>query len=495
MFRILVLVTLISFYKITAAQENVMKLTLPNVIEIASRKSIDAFKQQNMYLASYWSFKYYKASKLPLLAVGANPFSFSNSIRQDYVPQDQTWQYSEQKNITSNASLKLSQNIGLTGGNLTMSSDLGMAKNFIGTQLTTFSANAVSIGYTQKVNGYNSMRWSSKLEPLKFEMAKQSFIQAKEDIAVKAATKFFGMIDAQIEINISKTNLANSDTLYQIGKGRYQVGTVTQDELLNFELNLLNSRLALIRANQGLVRARSDLNSFLGFEKNVVIECIMPASISSAIQINIDDAIQKSMKNNPNILSQNERVLEQDNNVSLTRANNGLSANISVSAGLNQTGLTVSDAYQNPNRFQNIGVLGLSVPILDWGRRKGQILMAKSNREVVVNSVKQERIDFEQSVIMNVMEFNLQADQVTNSARADTIAQRGFEVTMRRFKIGKLDITKLNLSRNDVENAKRAYIGSLRKYWTSYYQIRQLTLFDFEKGIDLTADFDKILNQ
>jgi len=283
--------------------------------------------------------------------------------------------------------------------------------------------------------------------------------------------------------------------LYQIGKGRYQVGTVTQDELLNFELNLMNSRLALIRANQGLIRARSDLNSFLGFDKNVVIECIMPTSISSAIQINIDDAIQKSMKNNPNILSQNERVLEQDNNVSLTKANNGLSANVSVSAGLNQTGLTVSNAYQNPNRFQNIGVVGLSVPILDWGRRKGQILMAKSNREVVVNSVKQERVDFEQSVIMNVMEFNLQADQVMNSARADTIAQRGFEVTMRRFKIGKLDITKLNLSRNDVENARRAYIGSLRKYWTSYYQIRQLTLFDFEKGTDLTADFDKILNQ
>jgi len=202
MFRILVIFTLISFYKITSAQENVMKLTLPDVIEIASRKSIDAFKQQNMYLASYWSFKYYKADKLPLLSVGANPFSFSNSIRQDYVPQDQTWQYSEQKNITSNASLKLSQNIRLTGGNLTMSSDLGMAKNFIGTQLTTFSANAVSIGYTQKVNGYNSMKWSSKLEPLKFEMAKQSFIQSKEDIAVKAATKFFGMIDAQIEINI-----------------------------------------------------------------------------------------------------------------------------------------------------------------------------------------------------------------------------------------------------------------------------------------------------
>jgi outer membrane protein TolC len=81
---------------------------------------------------------------------------------------------------------------------------------------------------------------------------------------------------------------------------------------------------------------------------------------------------------------------------------------------------------------------------------------------------------------------------VLNSARADTIARQGFEVTMQRFKIGKLDITKINLARNDVENAKRAYISSLRKYWTNYFTIRQLTLFDFDKKSDLTVDFDKI---
>ena len=93
---------------------------------------------------------------------------------------------------------------------------------------------------------------------------------------------------------------------------------------------------------------------------------------------------------------------------------------------------------------------------------------------------------------MNVMEFNLQSDQVMNSARADTIAKKGFEVTMQRFKIGKLDIQKLNLARNDVENARRAFISSLRKYWTNYFTIRQLTLFDFEKKNDLTIDFEKI---
>jgi outer membrane protein TolC len=493
--HILILVTVIFFSFTALAQEQTKKLTLTDIIDQATKQSIDAFKQQNMYLASYYAFKYYRADKLPFLSVGANPFSYNNSIRQDYVPQNQTWQYSEQKNITSSTSLKLNQNIALTGGNLSLSSDLGMARNFFGSKLTTFSANTIGIGYTQRVNGYNSMRWKSKIEPLRFDMAKKGFIQSKEDISIKATSKFFTLVDAQIEIKIAKTNLANSDTLYQIGKGRYQVGTVTQDELLNFELNLMNAKLALIKANQGLVRARSDLNSFLGFDKKTVVECVIPTTISKNLQIGTDEAIQKSMSNNPNIISQNERLLEEDNNVSLVKAKNGLSADISVSAGLNQTGLAVSNAYQNPNKFQNIAIVGLSVPIIDWGKRRGQILMAKSNREVVVNSIKQERIDFEQSVVMNVMEFNLQANQVLNSARADTIAQLGFDVTMRRFKIGKLDVTKLNLARNDLENARRAYISSLRKYWISYYLIRELTLHDFERGVDLSADFDKIINQ
>jgi len=177
--RIFVLITFMAFCKVTLGQENVMKLTLPEVIDLASRQSIDAFKQQNMYLASYWAFKYYKADKLPFLSVGANPFSYSNSNRQDYDYVNKQYIYSAQQNFTSSGSLKLNQNVGLTGGNVTVSSDLGMSKSFIGDKLTTFSANQISFGYNQKVNGYNSMRWKAKIEPLKFEMAKKRFYTIK----------------------------------------------------------------------------------------------------------------------------------------------------------------------------------------------------------------------------------------------------------------------------------------------------------------------------
>ena len=495
MIRIFIFILLIAICKTSLAEGQIINMTLNEAIDLASRQSLDAFKQENMYLSSYWEFMYYRSNKLPQLAIGANPFQYNNSIRADYVPQDQSWQYTQQQAISSNASLKMTQNVGLTGGSLSASTDLGMVKNFIGDMSTTYSSNMVSLGYTQRLNGYNSLHWKSKIEPLKFETAKKKFIQSKEDIAIKTTTKFFSLVDAQIEINIATTNLANADTLYQIGKGRYQVGTLTQDELLNFELNLMNAKIALTRANQGLLRARSDMNVFLGLEKSTVIECVLPKSISSALQINVDAAIQKSLENNPDIMALQRQILEQDSNVKLVKAQNGLSVDINAMAGLNQKSNELSTVYQNPNRFQNLGLVGLSVPIIDWGKRKGQILMAKSNREVVVNTAKQQRIDFQQSVMMNVLEFNLQSEMVNNSAKADTIAQMGFDVTMRRFKIGKLDVTKLNMARTDLENAKRAYINSLQKYWNSYYLIRELSLYDFESNTDLVADFDKILNQ
>ena len=492
MIRYLILLTLSVLSFSLTAQEKVVRLTLEDVIGIASRQSIDAFRQKNMYLSSYWAFKYYKADKRPFLGIDANPFSYSNSIRQDYVPDSQTWTYGQQKNFTSDASLKMSQNVGLTGGRFSVSSDLGMSKNFIGDKSTFYSANQLSVGYSQTVNGFNGLRWKAKIEPLKFERAKKDLIQSMEDIGVKATGKFFQMIDAQIEVNIAVTNLANADTLYQLGKGRYQVGTVTQDELLNMELTQMNAKLAVTKANQGIVRARSDLNSFLALEKGTIVECILPSTISSQLQIDVDEAIQMAMKNNPDVLSQEQRLLEADRNVAQTKAENGLSVNINASAGLNQKSQVLSEAYQNPNQFQNLAIASLSIPILDWGKRKGAVLMSKSDREVVRNSINQERIDFQQSVLMNVMEFNLQSEQVMNSARADTIAKMGYNVTMRRFKIGKLDVTKLNLARNDVETARRAFISSLRKYWTNYFTIRQLTLFDFEKRNDLVIDFDKI---
>jgi len=473
------------------AQEKKL-LTIDNVIEIASKQSLDAFRNENMYLASYWEFRYFKADRLPTLSIQATALDYNRSMQKVYNYDQNRDEYKSREDLSSEVALLLSQNVGLTGGQIFARSELNLTEKLGSDRISSFSSTPFSVGYSQTLNGYNSLKWTAKIEPLKFEQAKKQFIQQQEQLAIKANRLFFDLVDAQIEVSIAKTNMANADTLYRIGKGRFKVGTVTQDELLNLELGFMNAQLSLTRSNLGLERARAELNSFLGYDKDTKIECIVPTDLPN-LEIDPSRAVETAFQNNPDILDQQQRLLEEDRKVKQAKSENGVSGDLYALYGLNQNAESLDMVYQNPLDRQRFRI-GMNIPVLDWGRRKGRLAMAKSNREVVRISVNQEKVDFEQNVIMNVMEFNIQRNQVLSRAKADTVAQMGYDVTQQRFLIGKVDVTKLNLARNDQETARRAYINALRSYWNYFYTIRQLTLFDFEKEVTLSEDFDRIVN-
>ena len=489
------LLTLSALYFLFLCSSNAQEkqlLSLENVIDIASQQSLDAFRNENMYLASYWEFRYYKADRLPNLSLEATPLDYNRSMQKVYNYDENRDEYKSREYLDSEVALLLNQNVGLTGGRIFARSELNLSQKLGDDKVSSFSSTPFSIGYYQPLSGYNRLKWRAKIEPLKFEKAKKEFIQSQEELAIKATRLFFDLVDAQIEVKIAETNFSNADTLFTIGKGRFQVGTVTQDELLNLELNYMNSQLALTRANLSLERAGAELNSFLGFDKETKIECLIPTNLPD-LQIEAGQAVTMALSNNPEIMNQKQRLIQEDQKVNQAKSENGVSGDLYALYGLNQNSTEFGEVYKDPLDRQLLRI-GVNIPILDWGRRKGQLAMAKSNREVVRISINQEKIDFEQDVIMNVMEFNLQANQVQNTAKADTIAELGYEVTQQRFLIGKLDVTKLNLARNDREQARRAYINSLRTYWNYYFNIRRLTLYDFENGKTLSENFDKIVN-
>ena len=473
------------------AQNDKMNLTLNEVIQIASKSSLDAFRYKNMYLASYWEYRYYKADKLPSLSMNTTPLDLNHYRKREYNFQTNEDQYVLRDYINSDLAVQLNQKIGITGGSLFFSSELGMVKNLGGDQVTSYQATPVSIGYSQSLNGFNSIKWESRVEPIKFEKAKKSFIQDQETLAMRSTSMFFDLVEAQIQLKIAQNNMANADTLYKIGKGRFQVGTVTQDELLNLELNQLNAKQALSKANLEVLRSQSGLNSYLMMDKKTQVDCTVPSKIPD-LQINADDALDLALKNNPDILDQEQQMIEQNREVARAKSESGLNTTLFAVYGLNQSTQDFNTVYDQPDQSQRVQV-GLNIPLVDWGRRKGRLMMAESNREVVNARVSQARIDFEQNIFQSVMEFNLQAEQVKNAAKADTVAQKGYEVTFQRFLIGKVDVIKLNIARNDLESARNAYIRAVRTYWNYYYRLRMLTLFDFVKNTNLTAEYDKII--
>jgi outer membrane protein TolC len=91
------------------------------------------------------------------------------------------------------------------------------------------------------------------------------------------------------------------------------------------------------------------------------------------------------------------------------------------------------------------------------------------------------------------MKFNLQDDQVDIKEQAENTAQKRYDITKKRFLVGKVDVLDLNVASKEKDVAKRNYISALRSFWTDYYQIRKTTLYDFIEQHPIKTEYEKLI--
>jgi len=471
------------------SQNEIRSFTLDEVIRIALDQSPRAIQSKHRFRSSYWQFKTYTAKRLPSLSFSAVAPSLNRQMLAVTQP-DGTEEFRYQDQVTAYGNLSLSQNIPITGGTISINSFLQRNQNLADTtgMPAFYLSNPLTVELTQPLFAYNSLKWEKKIEPLKYEEAKKNYILELERISNTAVNYFFDLALAQINLEITQANYSNNDTLFQIARGRYNIGTIAQNELLQMELSFLNSDASLNQARLDYQVAQFRLRSFLGFNEKIDFKIFIPDTIPQ-FDVEFSTAIDKARQNNPEIIQFHRQLIEADQVVA---QENWFNADLFASYGLTQSGNEIGNVYTELLDKQLLR-FGVVVPILDWGLRKGRHKMAESNREFVQVSVDQALIDFEQNVFLKVAQFNMQSGQVDLAAKADTIATLRYSVTKQRFLIGKIDILDLNIASTEKDMAKRGYISSLRTYWNYFYTIRQLTLYDFDKNIQLSANYNDLL--
>jgi outer membrane protein TolC len=185
--------------------------------------------------------------------------------------------------------------------------------------------------------------------------------------------------------------------------------------------------------------------------------------------------------------------MEADYAVASARANRQ-SINLYAQLGYTGTGDNLNRAYRDLLSNEVVQV-GITVPLLDWGKRKGQRRMAESNREIVQGQLRQQSQDFRQNIFILTEQFNNQAEQLRIACEADTIARRRYHTNVETFKIGSISTLELSSAQTAKDEARQNRIAQLHNYWYYYYQLRSIALWDFERGCDLSADIEKLVRQ
>lgn len=468
--------------------QQVWKLDLKKTIALANDSSLSAFRYQNMYLSGYWEYRTYKAARLPSLTLNMTPAQYNRNITRRYDSQQDIDVYREQQMFSAGAGLSLVQNFDLLGGTFYMNTQMDYMRNFGDSKSTQFSAIPFRIGYQQNLLGFNAFRWDRKIEPLKFEKVKKQYLYHAESVSEEAVGYFFSLAMAQADYKLALDNVATTDTLYAIGEQRKKIASISQADLLTLKLDRVNARNALQNAQIARKRAMSALATFLNMDRNTYIEIDLPAR-PQAISISVDRATALARENNPVYLEQKQNVWEAEREVDRTRKESRFNASFNASVGFNQVADNIGDAYRKLLQ-QDLVSFTVSVPLVDWGVRKGKYNMAKNNLNVVKIAARQEEISLEEDVMMTVSDFNVQQDMIASAEEALDLAELAYEQTRKRFIIGKADINSLTLALNRQQEAQKNYIQAMQNYWLNYYKIRKLTLHDFESGLSLSDRFD-----
>ncbi len=459
-------------------QAQSVNLTLKRTIEIANDSSLQAFRVKNLYLSSYWSYRSYKAARLPSLSMDLTPASYNRYIRQRYDSQENIDVYRAQQMYSAAGSLYITQNFDPLGGTFYLETGLEYMCNFGDYTGNQFSSIPVRLGYRQNLIGYNAFKWDKKIEPLKFEKAKKELIHNMEGVAESAVNYFFSLALAQEEYRLAVNNLASCDTLYIAGERRFKIQAISEADLLTLKLDKVNAQNTLENARINLKRAMFSLANFLGMEQNTEITVTLPMA-PLAQEIPVDVALNQARLNNPELLQHRQNMLEAERELSRTKMESRFNANLNASIGFNQVAPTFGGAYQNLLR-QDLVSLTISIPIIDWGVRKGKVNIAQNNLNVVEIAAKQQELSVEEDVVMTVSDFNIQQRLVASALEALDLADIAYERTKQRFLIGKADLNSLTLAQSRQQSANTNYIRSLQNYWLSYYRLRKLTLYDFE---------------
>jgi outer membrane protein TolC len=461
-----------------AAQEESRSVTLTQAVDLAQRDGYQAAAAAATRDAAYLRGDAFFSGLLPQLSLTGNLPSYNRSIIEAPQPDGSTL-FRPQNQTTAGLTATLSQKVPFTGGDVFVSSSLSRL-SLTGTQdLVTWSSTAFTVGLRQPILRPNTVGWDRKEQPVRTDLAYREYLEAREDIAVETTRLFFDAYAARVELETATSNAAVNDTLYTLNTGRFEIGTIGENDLLQSELALLRSRTNLDQARLQYERALAALRIQLHLNSGAPLEVVVSGEVP-AFEPDSAVAAAEALRNLSVVRNVDLQHLQANRRVTEAKLNNGVGGTLQASYGFNATAPELSGVYNNLLEAQRL-TLSVQVPLIRWGAGKEEVRAAEADRERTESLAQATLEQTEHEARFAALELAQAKRNLTLSAAADTVAGKRFEVAYNRYVIGRIALDNLYIAQGEKDQARLQYVRALRGYWEAYYRLRRVTLYDFER--------------
>jgi len=453
-------------------------LTITDIIDRSQSQSPDFKIAETRRENRYWQYRNFRSNYNPQVRlISNNAGALYNNSFSPILQPDGSIKYLQVNQLNPGINFALQQPVQWTGGTVSVNSIYNYFNNYVD-NTSQWNGSTFNIRLSQPIFSYNQYKWDKRIQPIRYEESKRDYAESMEAIARDAVDNFFNVLQAQVDQQIALYNLANNDTIYKIEQGRYNIGTTSLDKLLQVELQLLRSRQEVAQAQLNLQTSSLELRTYIGLRTGESFDLKLPDEIPIII-VNEDDALKYARETRSAYIAFERRKAEAESIVAQAKSQR-YNVNLTGGFGLNSVGANLGDLYQNPARQQFVNFT-FNIPLLDWGRRRSMMQSAYANKRLTDYLITQDEVTFEQTILTQVRQFEMLKLQIEITKKADEVAFERYNVAQNRYLIGKIDITNLNIALKEKDDAKRSYIVALKSFWTAYFELRRLTLYDFAR--------------
>ena len=456
-------------------------VTLREAIAIAQQNSHLAAAAASTRDAARARDRAFQANLLPQISLSADAPIYRRAIEQVWESGINSYVFRPVQTNRAAFNLNVEQQLPFTGGSVVMSSGLGRLKQ--SGQGESWSSTPFLIGVSQPLFRPNVARWNAREQDIRSDVAERTFLEAREDIAINTVTAFFDHYTAKLGLTNAQANVAINDTLFTLNKGRFEVGKIGENDLLQSELALLRARAALDGARLEYDRTLAALRLQLRLPVGAALEITAPTDIPDVVA-DTAVAVAEALRNRAQIRDLELQDVQAQRRVNEARLNSGFGATLNAGMGFNQTGSAMGAVYEDLRNQQNFS-LGLEMPLVNWGGRSAQIQAARADQNSVESRAHQTREQLVQEAHFGALQLGQARRTLLISAKADSVAAMRFEVAKNRYIIGRIGMDNLYQAQSEKDQVLTAYLQSLRNYWLAYYRLRRTTLYDFERQVPI----------
>jgi outer membrane protein TolC len=457
-------------------------LTLEQAVELALERGDEARAARAARDAARYRDRQFSSRLLPQLSLGGQVPTYNRSIIPVLQPDGSTL-FRAQQQTNAALTLTLSQKLPVTGGDLFVTSSLARLSVSGQQSFRSWNSTPVAVGLRQDVLRPNLSAWDRREQNVRSELDERRYREALEDLALRTTELFFDLYAARVALDNAVTNAAVNDTLYTLNTGRFQVGRIGENDLLQSELALLRARTALDGARLAHERAAAALRLALNLPATVPLQ-VTATAVVPEFEADTARAVAEALENRASVTDVALQDVQARREVARARLATGIGATVQASFGYNATAPEASQVYQNLLEARQLTV-SVQVPLWQWGAHGEGVRAAEADRDRARSLGDATLEETAHQAYFAALQLSQARRSVALSAKADTVAGKRFEVAYNRYVIGRITIDNLYIAQTEKDQALTQFVQALRGYWRAYYELRRATLFDFEAGREI----------